>query len=91
MPPVNQKFYGQAETLSDPGDQAVPVVKNGAAFANGPCKYLRVGTGGALLRMKGQNDGANVDWVNVQDGEYIPFRAVSVDAASDVSNILAIY
>lgn len=91
MSPVKEKFYGQDETLSDPGDQALAVAANGVAFANGACKYLRVGTGGALLRMKGKNDDAFQDWVNVADGEYVPFRALVIDAASDCDNILAIY
>jgi hypothetical protein len=91
MPPVKEKFYGQDETLSDPGDMAVAVAKDGTPFANGACKYLRVGTGGALLRMKGKNDAAYVDWKNVKDGEYIPFRAIAIDAATNCADIVAIY
>jgi hypothetical protein len=91
MAPVKEKFYGQEETLSDPGDQAVAVTADGDDFTDGACKYLRVGTGGDLLRMKGKNDADFVDWVNVADGEYIPFRALAIDAASDCADILAIY
>jgi hypothetical protein len=91
MPPVKEKFYGQEELLSDPGDQAFAVADDGQPFANGACKYLRVGTGGVTLKMKGKNDTDWVVWKNVANGEYVPFRAIAIHADTDCADILAIY
>ena len=91
MPPVRDKFYGQAELLSDPGDTAEEVVADGVDFPHGACKYLYIGTGGAVLRMKGKNDDAWHIWANVPSGTTIPFRALAVHADTNCDDILAIY
>jgi hypothetical protein len=82
------KFYGQRETLSDPGDQAEPITKDGENFD--AAKYVYVGTGGDL-KMKGPGDSDWRTWKNVPDGATIPFRAQAVHSDSTAADLLAIY
>ena len=91
MPQTRMKFYGEAERVSDPGDQAEEIVPNDTTeLPNGPCKGVYVGTGGDIT-MKGPGDSDFRVWKNAQSGSIIPFRALIIHTDTTALDLLAIY
>ena len=91
MPDKQQKYFGEAETLSDPSDSAEPVVPSDTdPLPDGPCKYLFIGTGGTL-KARGMGDEDWREWKNLPNGSFLPHRIAYVHTDSDAADLLAHY
>lgn len=84
------KYFGANVALSDPANEAVPVVPSDNAFSD-TARGLYVGVGGDIS-MKGGDDQDWVLWKNVPAGSFMPFRCKAIRVAgTTATNILALY
>lgn len=83
------KYYGADVALSDPANEALPIVP-GEALAD-TARGIYVGVGGDIS-MKGGDDSAFRLWKNVPDGTTLAFRVAEVQATgTTATDMLALY
>lgn len=85
------KYFGRDVELSDPANEAQPVVPSDTADLPRVTRSLYVGTAGNIV-MQGGDDDAPRTWKNVPAGSFLPFRAKRIMATgTTAADILALY
>lgn len=83
------KYFGAPVQLSDPANEAIPIVPD--TPLDDAARGLYIG-GAGDISMKGADDADWRLWKNVAAGTFLPFRVAAVRAAgTTATNMLALY